>query len=258
MGRRRGGCRRFGRRSRERVAWRVRCPRRRDGACAPTDGSPPENCSTKPRTDMVGQPDHGSSMREVPCPRSSSSTPRGGGDRRPRCHGFHAGRPPRNKGFRYPPDPPRVEEIIAVMCRAGEQDHGCQAARGRHRQLTSTVTTPVPRRPLDPNRLDPPTRALDYGTSTEAARSARPPRRWCRPRTPTTTVLLVRAAPAGLSQCAMTRGPAAECSAITSASKRHRVPGRPVDAAAGLGIAARCYGVSACCRSRQSPRPASR
>jgi site-specific recombinase XerD len=38
--------------------------------------------------------------------------------------GFHAGRPPRNKGFRYPPDPPRVEEIIAVMPRAGETDHG--------------------------------------------------------------------------------------------------------------------------------------
>jgi len=38
--------------------------------------------------------------------------------------GFHAGRPPRNKGFRYPPDPPRVEEIIAVMRRAGTTDHG--------------------------------------------------------------------------------------------------------------------------------------
>jgi hypothetical protein len=29
--------------------------------------------------------------------------------------GYHAGRPPRNKGLRYPADPPRVEEIIAVM-----------------------------------------------------------------------------------------------------------------------------------------------
>jgi site-specific recombinase XerD len=38
--------------------------------------------------------------------------------------GFHAGRSPRNKGFRYPPDPPRVEEIVAVMRRAGETDHG--------------------------------------------------------------------------------------------------------------------------------------
>jgi hypothetical protein len=29
--------------------------------------------------------------------------------------GYHAGRPPRNKGMRYPADPPTVEEIIAVM-----------------------------------------------------------------------------------------------------------------------------------------------
>jgi site-specific recombinase XerD len=38
--------------------------------------------------------------------------------------GFHARRPPHNKGLRYPPDPPRVEEIIAVMRQAGESDHG--------------------------------------------------------------------------------------------------------------------------------------
>ncbi len=38
--------------------------------------------------------------------------------------GFHAGRPPRNKGFRYPPDPPRVEEIVTVMREAGETVHG--------------------------------------------------------------------------------------------------------------------------------------
>jgi integrase len=33
--------------------------------------------------------------------------------------GYHAGRPPRNKGRRYPADPPTVEEIIAVMRAAG-------------------------------------------------------------------------------------------------------------------------------------------
>jgi integrase len=37
---------------------------------------------------------------------------------------FHQGRPPRNKGLRYPPDPPTVEEIIAVMRKAGEDRHG--------------------------------------------------------------------------------------------------------------------------------------
>jgi integrase len=38
--------------------------------------------------------------------------------------GFHAGRPPRNKGLRYPADPPKVEEIIAVMRAAGDDAHG--------------------------------------------------------------------------------------------------------------------------------------
>ena len=38
--------------------------------------------------------------------------------------GYHGGRPPRNKGLRYPADPPRVEEIVAVMREAGEGAHG--------------------------------------------------------------------------------------------------------------------------------------
>jgi site-specific recombinase XerD len=38
--------------------------------------------------------------------------------------GFHAGRPPRNKGLRYPADPPKVEEIVAVMRAAGDGAHG--------------------------------------------------------------------------------------------------------------------------------------
>jgi len=29
--------------------------------------------------------------------------------------GYHAGRPQRNKGMRYPADPPTVQEIVAVM-----------------------------------------------------------------------------------------------------------------------------------------------
>ena len=37
---------------------------------------------------------------------------------------FHAGRPPRNKGLRYPADPPKVEEIIAVMRAAGNDVYG--------------------------------------------------------------------------------------------------------------------------------------
>ena len=38
--------------------------------------------------------------------------------------GYHQGRPPRNKGLQYPPDPPTVEEIIAVMRAAGETPDG--------------------------------------------------------------------------------------------------------------------------------------
>lgn len=38
--------------------------------------------------------------------------------------GYNAGRPPRNKGRRYPADPPTVEEIIAVMRHAGDSPHG--------------------------------------------------------------------------------------------------------------------------------------
>jgi site-specific recombinase XerD len=38
--------------------------------------------------------------------------------------GFHEGRAPRNKGRRYPADPPTVEEIIAVMRAAGDGADG--------------------------------------------------------------------------------------------------------------------------------------
>ena len=37
---------------------------------------------------------------------------------------FHAGRPPRNKGMRYPADPPTIEEIVSVMRHAGDRVHG--------------------------------------------------------------------------------------------------------------------------------------
>src|SRR5450755_4936225 len=38
--------------------------------------------------------------------------------------GHHARRAPRNKGQRYPADPPTVDEIVAVMREAGEDRHG--------------------------------------------------------------------------------------------------------------------------------------
>jgi site-specific recombinase XerD len=39
---------------------------------------------------------------------------------------YLAGRPPRNKGLRYPPDPPTVDEIVAVMRQAGDSVHGAR------------------------------------------------------------------------------------------------------------------------------------
>ncbi|MGZ6589507.1 MAG: tyrosine-type recombinase/integrase [Solirubrobacteraceae bacterium] len=38
--------------------------------------------------------------------------------------GFHAGKPPRNKGRRYPADPPTVDEIVAVMRHVARAPHG--------------------------------------------------------------------------------------------------------------------------------------
>ena len=38
--------------------------------------------------------------------------------------GYLCGRAPKNKGMRFPADPPRVEEIIAVMRMAGDSAHG--------------------------------------------------------------------------------------------------------------------------------------
>jgi hypothetical protein len=46
--------------------------------------------------------------------------------------GFHAGRSPRNKGLLYPADPPKIEEIIAVMRAAGEHE----AVRQRTLEIT--------------------------------------------------------------------------------------------------------------------------
>ena len=38
--------------------------------------------------------------------------------------GFHTGHAPGNKGLRYPAEPPKVEEIIAVMRAAGDGEYG--------------------------------------------------------------------------------------------------------------------------------------
>jgi integrase len=40
--------------------------------------------------------------------------------------GYHPGRAPRNKGLRYPADPPTIEEIVAVMRAAGDGPDGAR------------------------------------------------------------------------------------------------------------------------------------
>ena len=41
--------------------------------------------------------------------------------------GYHAGRAPRDKGIRYPADPPSVDEIVAVKRHAPDDRHGWRA-----------------------------------------------------------------------------------------------------------------------------------
>jgi hypothetical protein len=43
--------------------------------------------------------------------------------------GYLDGRPPRHKGLRYPPDPPTVEEIVAVMRQGGDGVYGAACER---------------------------------------------------------------------------------------------------------------------------------
>ena len=46
------------------------------------------------------------------------------GRRRPPLPGYHAGRPRRNKGLRYPADPPTMDEIVAIMRHTSDDRHG--------------------------------------------------------------------------------------------------------------------------------------
>jgi hypothetical protein len=48
----------------------------------------------------------------------------GGGRSPATLAGYHAGRPPRNTGMRYPADTPTVDEIVAVMRNTADDRHG--------------------------------------------------------------------------------------------------------------------------------------
>ena len=81
--------------------------------------------------------------------------------------GYHAGRPPRNKGMCYPADPPTVEEIVAVMRHAPDDRHGWRVramivVRDEHAE-------PVRRRH---SRTSSPSKRRHRRTSSAAPRSA--------------------------------------------------------------------------------------
>jgi hypothetical protein len=56
--------------------------------------------------------------------------------------GYHAGRPPHNKGMRYPADPPTIDEIVAVMRHTSDDRHGWR--------VRAMIVGPLARRPAHP------------------------------------------------------------------------------------------------------------
>jgi len=61
---------------------------------------------------------------------------------------FHAGPPPRNKGMRYPADPPTIEEIATVM-----RSDMAQLRKQAEAEVTAGLKPGgVTRRPNDPRR----------------------------------------------------------------------------------------------------------
>src|SRR5215208_6599960 len=65
-----------------------------------------------------------SDPEEGPSPNCCCSIALVGADRPRPCPASTPADPPRNKGFRYSADPPKIEEIIAVMRTAGDDAYG--------------------------------------------------------------------------------------------------------------------------------------
>jgi hypothetical protein len=129
-----------GRRPRTRLAWRARGQlHKRLGMAAerPTTQGPRRLHEHTPRSRDTGRspvatkslPQSAISPMTTGLPHFSAVFDVAGRRRSPATMpGYHAGRPPRNKGQLYPADPPTVEEIVAVMRAARDDRHG-QAAR---------------------------------------------------------------------------------------------------------------------------------
>jgi hypothetical protein len=74
--------------------------------------------------------------------------------------GYHAGRAPRNKGMRYPADPPTVDEIVAVMRHTADDRHGWRVRAMIVVLWRARVPSPggaraQRARPRPPTRIDP-------------------------------------------------------------------------------------------------------
>src|SRR5215218_1365426 len=84
---------------------------------------PPVGLGTRPHASRMEEPRCDSQTpEEGPCP-SCCSMPPAAVAHPPRCR-TSMRRPPRDKGMRYPADPPTIEEIVAVMRHAGDGVHG--------------------------------------------------------------------------------------------------------------------------------------
>ncbi len=70
--------------------------------------------------------------------------------------GFHEGLSARNKGLRYPPDPPTVDEIVSVMRAAGDSAEGVRL-RCIIVQITRISNVPIwrSRRGICPGSITP-------------------------------------------------------------------------------------------------------
>src|SRR4051812_43805217 len=81
--------------------------------------------------------------------------------------GFHAGQAPGNKGLRYPADPPKVEEIVAVMRTAGDGAHVRRvpaATELLHARLRPLLSSVCARDSADPAAIP----AAGVGRTTDA------------------------------------------------------------------------------------------
>jgi hypothetical protein len=86
--------------------------------------------------------------------------------------GFHAGHAPGNKGLRYPADPPKVEEIIAVMRTAGDGTHGPPVTR-THSDHVASRAAHTGKRSLSPKAISINAVAHSWCAAARAAAAAR-------------------------------------------------------------------------------------